>query len=305
MGTINYNLPKITGMASVKIPRDFNALADAVDAVLKDQAQSSASAVSAIQATLTSIDNFNTSQKAIVRTGKVAQSTLVGNPSLVSKPNVGSYNLMQSQDLSVNNWYQRAGVTLGEKIVVNGIELTKVTTSNFYNSLSTKTKVWNTAYPLALDPAKKYLCSAYCFTNEKPRFFYHKTSTSAVNEAVYVDNNYDGFGSWWMVVSTNFFGISKESLDITSLGQIIRNNIYMGGFQIEEITPTKNGIAFMGDSTVQGAAGTNDSMQKCGMGEVEWQHLERVFLQPWHRREPRRSNDCALGDGHHAARIGM
>lgn len=35
MGTSNYNLPKISGVASVKIPRDLNALADAVDENLK------------------------------------------------------------------------------------------------------------------------------------------------------------------------------------------------------------------------------------------------------------------------------
>ncbi|MCT4779811.1 MULTISPECIES: glycerophosphodiester phosphodiesterase family protein [Exiguobacterium] len=37
MGTTNYNLPKISGTASVKVPRDVNALADAVDQTLNLQ----------------------------------------------------------------------------------------------------------------------------------------------------------------------------------------------------------------------------------------------------------------------------
>lgn len=37
MGTSNYNLPKISGAASVKIPRDFNALADATDQMMKNE----------------------------------------------------------------------------------------------------------------------------------------------------------------------------------------------------------------------------------------------------------------------------
>lgn len=37
MGTSKYNLPKIDGLASAKIPRDFNALADAVDTTVSNE----------------------------------------------------------------------------------------------------------------------------------------------------------------------------------------------------------------------------------------------------------------------------
>ena len=204
--------------------------------------------------------NEFTAIKTVTRNTKSEKHKITVNKSLISKPGTGNYNLVQSQDIATP-WYSIVNATLGESIIVDGIKLTKVTSSSFYGSLSTRTKAFNASKPLVLDPSKKYLCSAYCLTYDKPKYFFHTTVKSNVNNATYMDGQLRRF---WFVVDGNtqeiFWYVQGES-GLNGTGISYTNVLYIGGFQVEEIPDVKNGIVFIGDSTVQGNAGIDDQMK--------------------------------------------
>ena len=93
---------------------------------------------------------------------------------------------MKQYDLT-SSFFANDGIVLGDKIIINNIELTKVTSSNFYNSI--RTQVEN---GIDLVEGKKYLCSAYCITFGKPKYFYsiNKSITDGINDNI----NYSSVG---------------------------------------------------------------------------------------------------------------
>lgn len=191
------------------------------------------------------------------RINKSDKHKIIANPTMVAKVNTDTVNLMGSQDVS-SIWYSRDGLTLGESIEVDGVVLTKIKSKNFYNSLRSQPKDPGNTFPLVLDPTKKYLCSAYCLTYGSPRFFYHTYTATGVNESVYVDNQLRRF--WFVANGTddiNWYVQGNSGYNVDGTGY--ENEIYLGGFQVEEITDYKNGIITIGDSTFDGASG-NDNM---------------------------------------------
>lgn len=205
------------------------------------------------------INTYIKTQKNISRKEKERRGLSSINVSMFSRVNT-SPNLI-SQDLNDSTYFTQSGISVKDKIVVEGIELTKVRSSNFYNSLSTRTKAYSGGYELELDTSKKYLCSAYCLTFGEGRFFYHSSSNTNINNAVYVDNTLRRF--WFIIngdVKQIYWYVQGES-GYNFVGTNYENEVYLGGFQVQEVEGEKNGIAFIGDSTVQGSAGGADNMK--------------------------------------------
>lgn len=169
--------------------------------------------------------------------------------------NVGIFNLMNEFDIN-SAWYTASGVTLSDKITIDGIELTKTTSNNFYNSLETRTGIG-----INLVAGKKYLCSAYCFTFGKPKYFYSMANGTKSNYAHYCDNT---LRRYWFIID-GAKNITWYTKGYSGLNEEAVNEIFLGGFQVEEIlNTTKNGLIVIGDSTVEGSSGGD------AMNQNEW-----------------------------------
>ena len=190
-----------------------------------------------------------------IRINKATKNTTVKNVSLeYSKQKTDIYNLMQQYDTS-SSYFVKSGVVFGDKIIIDNVELIKVTSSNFYNAVRTQL-----GCGINLIDGKKYLCSAYCITFGKPKYFYSIDGTiSDIHHVHYCDNQ---LRRYWFIVDGRK-DIYWYRQGTSGLNTESTNDIYLGGFQIEEITEqeSKNGIIFIGDSTVDGASG-NDLMNQ-------------------------------------------
>ena len=150
---------------------------------------------------------------------------------------------------------------------INGIKLTKITGDSYFSSVRINES--------SLIIGRRYMYSFYAVSPNGERFIWNNTGNNTVNghSSRYLDEK---------VRRISFIGegvVNDKSLDLmliptVALGSGTNNNatlactknsdgndldIYIGGFQIEEIDVSYNyGIVWIGDSTIQGSAGTKD-----------------------------------------------
>ena len=172
------------------------------------------------------------------------------------------YNKMKYSEEWGYGWLNTEYANTNDIIEINNIRLTNINTNNFYKELKTGAA----DVGMGLEADKNYLCSAYCYTNGKPFFFYHQCESNTDNHATYCDNTLRRF---WFIIKGNenprWFVQGNSGYNLDGTGYSV--NLYMGGFQVEEITnDVKNGIVVIGDSTVDGASGSGKDV----MNNTEW-----------------------------------
>ena len=157
-----------------------------------------------------------------------------------------------------------------------GIRLTNITATNFYATLRTKFT------GLGLTPfttGKKYLASFYVLNqNDSEQFIWMRalgTTSSRGHASKLCDGSvrrlwvlcYADTDSTLRVVENPSVAHSSQTASMCWIGKGSNGgdtllNMYVGGFQIEEIASSSyvDGIALIGDSTMQGSASTYDNM---------------------------------------------
>ena len=145
-----------------------------------------------------------------------------------------------------HGWLSTEYANTDDVIEINNISLTKFSTNNFYKELKTNLS----GLGVTLDATKNYLCSAYCYTTGKPFFFYHQDNPHPDNHATYCDNTLRRF---WFIIkgdkNPRWFVQGNSGYNFT--GTEYATNLYLGGFQIEEIAEKYNLRPGMGMAAVQ------------------------------------------------------
>ena len=147
-----------------------------------------------------------------------------------------------------------------------GITLMKMTTVNF--SAALQQKLGN---GVPIDPLKNYLVSYYiCNKIENQLFGCGATATGGgKNNYRYTSPNVTRVCFEVSGVSDIVLYLQQQNPLGVDTGLEAVNNVYIGGIQIEEIPELeKRMVAFMGDSTVAGASGSDDSHSA-----TEWSKL--------------------------------
>ena len=188
-----------------------------------------------------------------------------------------------------NSLYAVNGVTKQtETVVVDGITLTRITSTSFYDNLWTSL-VGNSLTPFTV--GKLYCVSMYVlehgsdprteFPLEQEKFLWMKDkSVTAGNKAFarrYATNRLRRVWVIGKATTTSALDLGGDSPSVaygSGAGTQIfwyfsgqngtsTRNVYVGGFSFEEVGDDtyKDGIACIGDSTMQGSSGADDAMQ--------------------------------------------
>lgn len=186
-------------------------------------------------------------------------------------------NLMQyTEDPSNLRWGGTATKTLADTIVRDGITLTRMSTSNFYHELSTNFS-GNGMAPFIV--GKRYLASFFAVGADTEKFFWMRNmangSANGHGKRLLQSNRVTRYWALFQATTTSVLApIHNPALGFGGLDANISGqkwffqgnaegnslNMYVGGLQIEQVEDTAlDGIAGIGDSTMQGSSGNNDA----------------------------------------------
>lgn len=220
--------------------------------------------------------------KLFNRVEKANKNKITFNNSLTANYNLEGNNILPVQDIMDRAYFDKSAINVGGSININGVKLFNIEADNFHSYLATPNRKATMLEGISLEANKRYLCSAYCFTFDKPKFFYHSDKEGEINNAVYVDNSLRRF---WFYVDGNVDSILwyVKGLDkyFSREGELI-SSIYIGGFQIEEVKDKKDktGLLAIGDNTVLGNTTGVDEMTS-----TEWiKILGSILNMPFYNR---------------------
>lgn len=194
---------------------------------------------------------------------------------LIGRP-AGGTNIWQYTEFLGSNRYGVTNATKGtETINVNGITLTRLTAANFFGSLRSQVG------GLGLSPfvtGNRYLVSSHIYSKSADQFVWTRplaNSSSLGHGAKWLQQN-TLRRIWTLTEATSTSALDFMPDPAVELGSgagvdtywIFQGttegaalDLYIGGFQIEPVSSAyKDGIAMIGDSTMEGASGDIDSV---------------------------------------------
>jgi lysophospholipase L1-like esterase len=202
-------------------------------------------------------------------------------------------NQMQyTEDLSNSRYGATFTKTPADTIVRNGVTLSRVSASNFYHSISTN---WGGNGMAPFVAGKRYLMSYYALgANSGENMFWMRDAGSSGHghgKRLVQPNTLTRVWTLIQAASTTAaYAIDDPTLGFTSttsgfnwafMGNTDGGamSMYVGGFQIEQAGDTDlDGIAGIGDSTMQGSSNSNDnSASREWMGYLEALLNARTF----------------------------
>ena len=209
---------------------------------------------------------------------QAAELTLAGFPAILEDPSldwVVKQNIARyTEDLT---WpyhiiSQATKDTASVNAIVNGrfIHLSKIISSGFYGQLRTSFGAYGTTPFLV---GKRYLVSLYVYADTDQWFWMRPMGTSGdFGHGPKFARGRMVSRHWALVAATTTSNVDNGNIPTTALGSGINGepywyfqgnttgfNAYIGGFQIEAVPTTyRDGIAMIGDSTMQGSSGKLD-----------------------------------------------
>lgn len=186
------------------------------------------------------------------------------------------YNIFGKTEDLASAYFTSSGTKGSEFIMFKGIKLTKLTLTNFYHNLITQ---WSGLGLAPFTIGKKYLASFYVTNlSNSEQFLWNRglgNTSSRGHSQKLIDGSvrriwvlcYATATNKLVVVENPTLAMSAQTADmywlyLGSTGGSGTADLRVGGFQIEEVSNNSyvDGIAQIGDSTMQGSSGTNDNM---------------------------------------------